>query len=434
MTPAQKFALRISEIRQRLNSITALEGDAYDEPAQNEERALISELNTVETRYQTALRTEGDAQAAAAGAFGNGDGEQGERGRLLRETRMADYLGAAAAGIGLMGRPAELNSALGVALVGAGGGVAIPWEVLLTTEARQVQGQSEQRAFTTTAANDGPEMQRPILQRLFGPGVLDSLGVRLDSVPTGRAEWPIITSGVAPAQTKEGTAAADAVVIGFGYANLKPKRLTGQYEYSHEMAASVPELEAGIRRDLADAIKSKMSDLICNGVAPTNSNPQNIEGLLTKLTGADLSSAAATAADYGSLHALAVDGIHASMETEVMSVIGDETYQHAAGVYIAGSGESGSELLRRRSMGCMASTYLPDAASMKQAAILHAAGPNGGGIMRGDSVAAVWPTLEIVRDIYSQASQGVRLTWISLWDAHTALRSTAYKQIDIQIA
>ena len=71
---------------------------------------------------------------------------------------------------------------------------------------------------------------------------------------------------------------------------------------------------------------------------------------------------------------------------------------------------------------------------MKQSAILHAGGPNGGGIMRGDSVAGIWPTLEIVRDIYSKASQGIVLTWISLWDAQVAFRAAAYKQVDIQVA
>ena len=118
-----------------------------------------------------------------------------------------------------------------------------------------------------------------------------------------------------------------------------------------------------------------------------------------------------------------------------MSVIGEETYKHAAGTYIAGSGESGSELLKRRSAGCMASSYLPDASGMKQSAILHAAGPNGGP-MRGDSVAGMWEGagLEIVRDFYSNASVGITLTAIILWDAYTALRASAYKQIDIQIS
>ena len=175
-----------------------------------------------------------------------------------------------------------------------------------------------------------------------------------------------------------------------------------------------------------------MSNIIINGQVPNTQNPQRIEGFISELTAVS-DTAEATAARYGQLHAEAVDGLHASMETEVRSVIGVATYTHSAGTYIAGSGESGSELLMRRSGGCMASTYIPAKASMLQSAILHAAGPNGGGTMRGDSVAALWPTLEIVRDIYSKASQGVILTWITLWDAKVALRASAYKLRGIHI-
>ena len=154
MTAAQKHALKISELRQRLNAITALDGEAYTEEIQSEERALIADLNTTETRYQTALRVEGVEEAAARGAFGNGDGEQGERGKLLREVRMSDYLGAAAAGIGIQGRAAELNASCEVPIVGASGGICIPWEVLVMPEARQAPD-AEQRAFTTTGAYAG---------------------------------------------------------------------------------------------------------------------------------------------------------------------------------------------------------------------------------------------------------------------------------------
>ena len=252
----------------------------------------------------------------------------------------------------------------------------------------------------------------------------------------GRTEWPLFSTGVAPAQVVEGTAAAAAVSATFLYANLKAKRLTGVYEYTHEAAASVPDLEQAIRRDLADSIKSQMSNLIINGDPVDPNDPAtnaNVEGFISALTQAD-DTAVADAARYGRLHAEAVDGIHAGVEKEVMGLIGDESYRHAAGVYIAGSGESGSELLSRRSGGCMASTYIPDAVSDIQSSILHAAGPNGGGAMRGDSVAAMWPTLEIVRDIYSQASQGVRLTWVTLWDAKVAFRSAAYQAVGIKLA
>ena len=177
MTTAQKHALRISELRQRLNAIGALEGDAYSEEIQTEERSLLAELNTTETRFQAATRVEGEEAQAAQGQFGNGDGEGAEVRALLGRVRVADYLGAATARArGAGGAAAELNAALKVPIVGGSGGVSIPWEVLLTPEARQ----AEQRAFTqTTGANsyDGRHhAERPILQRLFG-------------MPTSWARW-----------------------------------------------------------------------------------------------------------------------------------------------------------------------------------------------------------------------------------------------------
>ena len=75
-----------------------------------------------------------------------------------------------------------------------------------------------------------------------------------------------------------------------------------------------------------------------------------------------------------------------------------------------------------------------DGANIQAGNVYHAAGPNGGGAMRGDSVAAVWPTLEVIRDIYSQASVGVRLTWVALWDLQAAFRSAAYSRLAFKLA
>ena len=424
MIPRQRLSIEQSEKRERVNTILALDTEAMTDDLRAELDTLTGRLQTIEPELRAALAAEGDDEQRARGMFTDGDAEARERTRLLGETSLSEYLNVASVGGAIEGRAAEVNAALGYPTVGPKGGTAVPWQMFETPE---------MRAFTTTANNDGPNMQRPILQRLFGPGVMDTLGVRVDSVPVGRAEWPLISGGVAPAQVKEGTAAADAVPATFAFASLKPKRLSGKYEYSLEMAASVTELEQALRRDLADAIKASMTNQIVNGTAPNAQNPQRVEGFIARIgAAADLSSALATADDYGRLHSLGVDAVHAGMETEVMSIVGHTTYQHSAGTYIAGSGESGSELLRRRSGGCFASTYIPDASGMKQSSILHAAGPNGGGIMRGDSVAAMWPTLEVIRDIYSQASQGVVLTWVTLWDAHTAFRADAYKHIAIQ--
>ena len=293
---------------------------------------------------------EGDEAAEKRGEFGGGDGETAERRRLLEAVSIRDYLGPAGAGGEIRGAAAELAAALEVPTVGASGGVTVPWEMFagVPLERRDGDGEIERRAFTTTATGyAGGVAQRPILQRLFGPGIMDQLGVRIDSVPAGRTEWPLITGGVAPAQAVEGTAAADAVTAVFTTETLKPKRLTGRYEFTHEQAAQVPDIEQALRRDLADAVLAQMSVLSMTGKEATNAHEPN--GFLTAITAPTAPSAIAAYADYAGAHAQVVDGLHASMETEVSSVVGVETYRHAAGVFQTGSGESGTEALRHRS-------------------------------------------------------------------------------------
>ena len=429
MTNKQRIELQISEQRTKINDI--LKQETRSQEDLNQLTELTTRSQNLEIEYRAAVVSEGQEEQRKLGETQDGDGESAELRSLFSRVSLNDYLAPASAGTGVDGAARELNAALGVSVMGHSGGVAVPFQMLM--ERRADNPELETRAYTDTSNNDGQETQRPILQRLFGPGVMDYLGVRIDSVPVGRAEWPLLSSGTTSAQTKEGTAAAAAAAATFTYANMKPKRLTGSYEYTVEMAASVSDLEAALRRDLADVIKSKMTDTIINGTAPTNSNPQHIQGFLTKVTSTDFG-ALATASTFGELHANGVDGIHAEMESQVKSVIGITTYQRAAGVYLAGSGEAGSDLLKRRSGGCYASSYIPDVATHKQSAILHSAGPNGGGAMRGDSVAAMWPSMEVIRDHYTKAGEGgVVLTWITLWDAVVAFRTGAYKVFKLTV-
>ncbi|MDD9986053.1 MAG: phage major capsid protein [Spirochaetaceae bacterium] len=445
MTNAQKLALRLSEIRQKLNELSGK--DELTDAEQSEMRTLTAEFPKVEERWRAATVAEVDDEAAALGDDPNdpGDGEAAELRRLRGTVRITDYLGPAAGGAGLSGAAAEFNAALDVPVVGPSGGVAIPWDALLAAEPVEQRDDPERRAFTTTAAYAGGVGQRPILQRLFGPDIMDALGVRVDAVPVGRAEWPLITGGVAPDQKPEGTAADTPVTAAFAAEVLKPKRLTGAYEYSHEAAAQVRDLEAALRRDLAAAVRAKMQELALLGDESTNAHEP--DGFLTVLAAPTDPTSEADYSAYASAHAAAVDGIHASMETEVSSVIGVASYTHAAGVFQSGSGEAGSEALRRRSMSCRASVYVPgigtdgtasnnpngQTANVQNGNIFHAQGPNGGP-MRGDSVAAVWPTLEVIRDIYTQSSVGVKLTWVALWDFQAAFRRAAYRRVAFKLA
>ena len=429
MTNKQKIELRLSEVRSRLNEISA--ADEMTDEVRNEADALQTEYADLEVRHRAAITSEAEDEGRMRGEFRD-DSEGAEIRQLMGAVSVPDYLTAASARRGIEGRAKELNEALGVSAVGPEGGVCIPWAVLAgPTPAPEAR---ESRAFTSTTNYAGGVQARPVLQRLFGPGVLDALGVRVDAVPSGRSEWPLLTNGVAPDMKSETTAADAAVAASFSTEVLKAKRLTGRYEYSHEMAAQVPDLEQALRRDLADSVRAKMSDLAING--NETSDATQPDGFLAKVAAASDPGMEATFEDYASSHALAVDGIHAENEMQVSSVIGVESYRHAASTYRveAGSDMSGSEAMQKRSMSCVASDYIPDAASnVQNGNLYHAQGPNGGA-MRGDSIAAVWPTLEIVRDIYSQASQGVVLTWVSLWDLEAAFRSAAYKRVSFKLA
>ena len=187
-----------------------------------------------------AIISEGEDEASRAETFEDNRRRVPE---IRSRANLGAYLGAAAAGTGVTpGSPEdELNAAL--ELRTSGGGVPIPWAMMLEAGRGPVEAR-ETRVFTETSASDGSNIQRPILQRLFGPGLMDALGVRLDSVPVGRSEWPLLTGAVAPAQAKEGTAAAAAPAATFDHASLKPKRLNRAVRiFSHEVSASVPGVE-----------------------------------------------------------------------------------------------------------------------------------------------------------------------------------------------
>ena len=438
MTTAQKLAVRLSEIRQRLNEIAGLDDEGMTEEVRGEADKLAEEFRSKETQHRSALIGEADEQRAAEGAFGNGDGEAAETRALLSRAGLADYVRAGISGRELAGAPSELNAALDCPIVGVDGGIAIPWRVIRgqrAPESRQAPD-PERRAFTTTGAYDGPTTQQTILDELFGVGILDAMGVSLESAPAGAREYPIISGNVAPAQTAEGTAASAAVAATFEVANLRPKKLTAHAEFTHEMQASVVGLEETIRRNLMERIQSEMSNIVINGLEPDMTNPERIEGFLTAITVPADPPAEATFADYASAHAGNVDGIFAMRETEVSSIIGTDVYGHAASVYQTGSGESGSEALMRRSMGCMASSYIPAAVSdISKGNLFHSKGGNAGGpMMRRDSAAAVWPVLSLVRDHYSKASQGIVLTGIMLWDVKVAFRASAYRRVAFTLA
>ena len=192
MTDLQKLELRRSEIRSRLGELMAVETRNEDESAELDK--LSKEFQEKESEYRAALVLETEKAEKK-------ETENTSEAREIRELRgkapLQDYIMAAVEKRSLTGPMAELNSALEVKPVGNNGGVVIPFSVFV--ERREVSKDPEKRAFTGTGAYSGGEVQRPILQELFGPGIFDVLGVRVDSVPAGASEWHISHASLARA-------------------------------------------------------------------------------------------------------------------------------------------------------------------------------------------------------------------------------------------
>jgi len=175
---------------------------------------------------------------------------------------------------------------------------------------------------------------------------------------------------------------------------------------------------------------AKMSDQLLNGTGAG----ATVTGFYTRLGEPADPGAQATYEVYAKTPASIVDGLHSEMEDETGVVLGTDVYRHAAGVFQAGSGESGIEAIKRRCRSCRASTYVPaGVAGISKGNLLHAAGANGG-TMRGDSIAAMWPTLSVIRDIYTKAASAETvLTYVLLWDAYTAFRLAAYARVAFKL-
>ena len=224
MSNAQKLALRLSEIRQKLNELSGK--DELSEAEQTEMRSLTAEFPAVEERWRGATVAERTEEAAARGADPDspGAGEAAEVRRLREAVRLSDYLTPAAAGAGLLGAAAEFNAALELPAVGASGGVAVPWDVLLTPE---------RRAFTSTRIHDHHELRGAASgngRSCNGCSARTSWGLLACASTPYRPGGPngrYSPAGCAPAQKAEGTAADTPAAATFATEVLKPKRLTG---------------------------------------------------------------------------------------------------------------------------------------------------------------------------------------------------------------
>ena len=372
MLKSQKLQLEMSEKRQAINALQAQEEYAIDDLDR-----LNGEYRELEIRFQSALIEEAEEHDATP--TDDLDSEGWEVRSLEERVEFRNYLSAALNDSPLTGREKEFEDALGIE---SGGITQLPWIALLSPEERV-----EARAATTAPTNSDVVVAN-ILGRVFANGAASYLGVNFPSVPVGSANYPVLSSGVAPANA-EGSGAANQTKATITANVLEPTRLSAEYLVRVEDLHRLRMMEDALRADLQGAMTEAMDAQIVagDGTAP------NVSGFNSALTAATDPTSEADFAAYASARAKLVDGRYAASEDDVRVLVGAATYAHAAELYQSGSGTSALSRLMPR-----VSPHIPAATSNIQAAIASRS--------QGRSVAPMWPSISLIRDNVSGSSKG----------------------------
>ena len=141
-----------------------------------------------------------------------------------------------------------------------------------------------------TVAGEGEDVVATELWNVWEPlrqeNVLVSAGSRLYTGLEGDVQIPIFSKG--SVAWKGETAAADEGNGSFTSVSLSPKRITGKFPISLQfLAQTTPDVEAGIRNDIAKAFSEKIEETLLGDAAGTSTQPA---GLFYGLTPAEVTS------------------------------------------------------------------------------------------------------------------------------------------------
>ena len=249
MTNAQRIALRISEVRQRLNEISGLEGDAFTDEVRTEAEGLTTEYRDLEIRHRAAIVADGIQESEKDGP----DAEERERLELRGKARVSDFVTAVLTGRPVAGASAEYADAAGTPGV-------MPLDLLDTPEARE----TETRAVTPGPSTETVTATRPTVPHAFARTDAAALGISMPMVAAGEAHFPALTTAP-PAAPKAKDAAADATAAAFALTKRTPGRITGQFVVRVEDIALFPSMERDLRRGIAGAMADNLDDQVIDG-------------------------------------------------------------------------------------------------------------------------------------------------------------------------
>ncbi len=425
MTNTQRLTIRASEIRQRLNEIAGLEGDALTDEIRAESDKLTGEYTDTETQLRAAVAADGIETTVTVPTE---DAEARERRELRGRVSLADYIGAAVA----HGDAGNVDGEAREYAAAEGCPGMVPITMLGdTAEARAARNAAavEHRNVTPAPADsDVPSMFAPTVPALFDRSVAGYLGIEMPTVGTGIASYPVLGTSLTGGMAAEDTAGVQTAGA-FDVTDADPRRLSGSFLIRKEDIAKLPSLEPVLRENLSMVLSDEGDKQFVNG----NNTAPNLDGILRQLS--DPGAPAANAETYARYQAALsshIDGLFAVGPGEVRALVGVQTIRHMLGVYRANEdATTAHDMAMNRYGGVRATRRIAAPASNIQQAIIRRANPAGDRV----AVAPIWMGMEIIRDIYTKAREGqVQVTGTVLVGGVVILRSGAFVQDSFRLA
>ena len=404
MLPSQKIDLRRGEIRARLSEISALEGDAYSDVIQAEEKTLHGEIGTLELRFKSALLSEDDEQRELEKRTANApDAETRERIELRSKASLINYFQSFARGKLPSGAEAELAAAAGV------DGIPIElWDV-----PQPEQRQTEKRAIAA-APNPGGTNLDPVRPFVFANSIASKLGIDMPRVASGAYASATISTAQG-AEPKAKGAAAVGVAGAMTVATAQPKRISARLELAVEDVAAVGQqnFESALRQNTSMALSDEFDNQAING----DGSAPNLTGIIARLEDINNPQDPAATPDFDTFvesFVDSVDGLWALDESQVAMIVGPATYRLAGRAFrdiqAADLGAIAFSDYARQNYGSFSTNKrMPDPASSIQRAIVFRQGRSmmGGSMGMRTAVCPHWGEVGI-DDIYSGSAKGER--------------------------
>ena len=403
MKKSVKLTLRLSEIRQRLNTLLVIEDRSDDQTSEME--SLTAEAQKLEPELRAALVAEGDAEQRAAENFQEGQNpEDVELRALIAGSTLADVIEATIERRATTGRTSEYQQHLNL------GSTQVPLALLRDrgVEFRQV---------TPAPSNTGAS-QAEIVQPVFATGDLQFLSISQDTVPSGQSVHPVLTTRPT-VKTHADSTSVDETTGAFTATALAPERTQASFFFRRTDGVKFPMMEDSLRMSLSSALAENLDALWMAQMIKAAGS-----GGLGNAT--DLHSAEAGFANYKTLVAGNVDGRFASGKMDIRALMGAAAFAHADTQYTSNGDVSALSSIAAESGGVRVSPHVAVVASKKQDAFVRLG-------MRRDGVVALWEGIHLIFDEVTKAATGeIQLTAV-LMNNRAILRTGGFKRIAVQV-